>query len=444
MKSSNVYLISFILLALYSFQTSAIIYTIYHNKKDNNDNTLTKLSRIIHTIIISENLNLFIEHQPFLPFKINKSSKVTKYKKNKMFDSHLLRYLLDEQFSETDIKDIYIEAYLTTNQSNSFFPISRFSTIIFIEHNDINFIIELPSASLLAGWLPRTLILYLISTILISTLCFWLFKLTTKPLHYLKDIAKRISEEKKFTPVYIEDKGELKQTFDAFNNMQKRIVELLDERKVMIAALSHDLKTILTRFSLRMDFIENTTQHKKALSDIDYMNRYLNQLALYTKSEETFSLEYSAIKPMEIIAHLSQQFSSENFSIKYQDNPIKIYTDQILFERISQNIISNASRFSSTLDIKLIEDDQFITISFSDNGCGISDDNKTRVFTPYFSINKARTRNSAGSGLGFMIIKNFCDMLNGKVTLRDNKPQGLVVSIHLPKNPTDYKAPGQS
>ena len=297
------------------------------------------------------------------------------------------------------------------------------------------FALKAKASSVLTLWLSRIIVFYAVSSVLIVILAFWIFRVTTKPFLALQHASDALAKDGTFMPVSVQGPAKVRGAFEAFNAMQERVTGLLEERRRMIAALSHDLKTLLTRFSLRADYIEAEDQRAKAFSDIEAMNRTLDQMVMYARSEDSLKPTFTDVDLLKLLKETAQPFESESFSVMFDDfSPsLSLSSDPVILERIVQNIVSNASRFASALSIRVEERKDEVALVFSDNGCGIPDADKEHVFQPYYSADSARNKNKAGSGLGFMIIRNFTALLGGRVELSDNTPSGLVVGVILPQ-----------
>ena len=285
----------------------------------------------------------------------------------------------------------------------------------------------------------RILIFYLVTTLMIVFCVFYIIRTTTRPFLALNKAARKAVGDGSFNPVYIEQRGQetsqVRNAIDAFNHMQDKIAGLLHERRMMLAALSHDLKTILTRLTLRLDYIGDKNQRTKAQSDLIFIERYLNQMACFSRSEMIDELSMEGIDPVQSIAGISESYESADFKITFDtpdlDNMPHVYADRVAFERIVHNILSNAARYSSQIKISINEIRQAkqCVIDFADNGPGLKEEQKQSAFKPFFNDNAERDKSKSGSGLGFAIIANLAERMSMKVELLDNLPTGLTVRL---------------
>lgn len=443
-----------IVLLLFALQTIIIVIVVSNRAQQEERESSKKgeLSRIIiATILMDEqSLEIIESQQPFLdyayitPVDKNVLKELSGLSRAIIFEKYIreevskrLKILRTEGKYSQDNPDIEI-FWKTEPGQTPYAPMVLKDIITLIRTTDgqKSYALRIKASSVLGQWLPRIIIFYILSSLFIAVLSFWIFRATTKPFLALQKASEEIAKDGKFSPILLSGEGRIKSAFDAFNSMQRRVQLLLDERRKMIAALSHDLKTILTRFSLRMDYIEQEEQRNKAFDDIAYMNRYLDQMVMYAKSGDELKPENKLIDIPLLLKEVTHPFQSEKFLLVFKDLPdnLEVKSDPVFLERIVQNIVSNASRFADRMEIyaSLDQESKRVVLTFADNGCGMSEQERGAVFTPYYSTNSARSKNKAGTGLGFMIIHNFTTLLGGGIELLQNSPTGLVVKIYLP------------
>ncbi len=439
-----------LILLLFTVQTVVIVYAVHSNQsaQDTEQSTgkIGQISSIIETVLTLDEVSLgvMVSLQPFSDFNLVYPApegfldRFPSHRTARLLERHLQdRVSFDRSKEDTPDPVPVVHAYWTgEEQAESLPSLALRNLIIFVEDpkGGRTFILQSKAASVLTYWLSRIIVFYAVSSLLIVLLAFWIFRLTTKPFLALQKASEALAKDGSFIPVPVQGSGKVRDAFDAFNAMQERVTGLLEERRRMIAALSHDLKTLLTRFSLRADYIESELQRGKAFEDIGAMNRTLDQMVLYARSEDALKPALQEVDLPALLLQVVTPFEAEQFRVVWKDIPESLYisSDPVFLERIVQNIVSNASRYSTVLEISAARKGQEVHVVFADNGCGIPDAEKAEVFKPYYSADPARTKTKAGSGLGFMIIRNFTSLLGGRVELADHSPQGLIVRVILP------------
>ncbi|MCB1682218.1 MAG: HAMP domain-containing histidine kinase [Alphaproteobacteria bacterium] len=448
-----------LILVLFTVQTIVIVYAVHTNQNaqetEKETGKVAQISSIIETVLALDNVSLGVmaSLQPFSDFFLvypvpeGFMDQYPSYRTARLLQARL-QGQVEFQRSNEDTPDRMptVQAFWTSDAGeDSLPPLALRNLIIKVDDpvRERSFVLQAKATSVLTYWLSRIIVFYGVSSVLIVILGFWIFRVTTKPFLELQKASEALARDGTYVPVTVQGSGKLRDAFDAFNAMQKRVTGLLEERRRMIAALSHDLKTILTRFSLRVDYIDSGMQREKAFSDIAAMTRTLDQMVMYAKSEEALKPSLQDVALPILLKQAIGPFETPSFKIIWRDVPeeLSFVSDPVFLERIVQNIVSNASRYASILEISVHRDSNEVCLDFADNGSGIPDAEKEEVFTPYYSADSARTKNQAGSGLGFMIIRNFTLLLGGRVELEDHQPQGLIVRIILPVLDPEGSAP---
>jgi signal transduction histidine kinase len=442
-----------LILLLFTVQTIVIVYAVHSNQnaQDTEQSTgkIGQISSIIETVLTLDEVSLgvMVSLQPFSDFNLVYPApegfidRFPSHRTARLLERHLQdRVAFDRSKEDTPDPVPKVRAYWTgEEQAESLPSLALRNLIILVEDpkGGRSFILQSKAASVLTYWLSRIIVFYAVSSLLIVLLAFWIFRVTTKPFLALQKASEALAKDGSFIPVPVQGSGKVRDAFDAFNAMQERVTGLLEERRRMIAALSHDLKTILTRFSLRMDYIESEAQREKAFDDIGAMNRTLDQMVLYARSEDALRPSYQDVDFPALLRQVVLPFETEAFRVVLKGIPenLSFRSDPVFLERIIQNIVSNASRYAKTLEISAERKAKEVYLFFADDGCGIPDAEKSEVFKPYYSADASRSKNKAGSGLGFMIIRNFAHLLGGRVELADHSPQGLIVRVILPLPP---------
>lgn len=439
-----------LILLLFTVQTIVIVYAVHTNQNaqetEQTSGKISQISSIIETVLRLDNVSLTVMEslQPFSDFTLIYPApegfidRFPSHRTARLLESHLQdRVAFARSKEDTPDPVPVVQAFWTGEEAADTLPPMALRNLVILVDDKAGgrtFILQSRASAVLTYWLSRIIVFYAVSSLLIVVLAFWIFRVTTKPFLALQKASESLAKDGSFTPVPVKGSGKVRDAIDAFNTMQERVTGLLEERRRMIAALSHDLKTILTRFSLRMDYIESDSQREKAFDDIAAMNRTLDQMVLYARSEDALKPAYQEVDVTALLKNTVQPFETEQFRAVWKEFPesLPFSTDPVFLERIVQNVVSNASRYAKTLEISVERTGAEVHLVFADDGCGIPDAEKDAVFKPYYSADAARSKNKAGSGLGFMIIRNFANLLGGRVELADHQPQGLVVRVILP------------
>jgi len=220
-----------------------------------------------------------------------------------------------------------------------------------------------------------------------------------------------------------------------FNDMQLRIRGLFRERTQLLAAISHDLKTPITRLKLRAEQFENTSDYAKFVKDLDEMEHMLSSILTYagqTAREETrqiFDLEALLQTLCDDMQDAGKKVTFEGAEkrliVKGQMNGIR---------RSFANLIDNAIKYGNEASVKIIPKADKVTITITDKGAGIPEGNFDLAFKPFERLDHSRSANISGSGLGLAIVKETITAHHGDILLSNVAKGGLRVAVTLPLN----------
>ena len=244
-----------------------------------------------------------------------------------------------------------------------------------------------------------------------------------------EDFGKGI-DNKKFKPY---GSSEVRKAAIAFIKMKERIQRQISERTQMLAGVSHDLRTPLTRMKLQAAMMSDEQDKKDFLSDIDEMEKMLNGYLAFVRGEA--GEEYSDIDINAMLQSIIEKYKPQNVDIKYfsKAQGICVLGREQSLRRAINNVISNAIKYSEKILVKLEnQSDKKIIISIEDNGPGIPCDKREEVFKAFYRIEKSRNKETGGIGLGLAITKDIVTSHGGTIELKDSSLGGLLVEISIP------------
>ncbi|MCA6112133.1 ATP-binding protein [Bradyrhizobium cenepequi] len=282
----------------------------------------------------------------------------------------------------------------------------------------------------LGGPWMMTLLFMVISVTLLGL---WAARALTAPLSSFARAAESFSLDGAAAPLPERGPEEIRSVAKALNRMRERITGLIDDRTRMLAAISHDLRTPITRMRLRSEFIEDETHRSRMLDDLDQMRTMLESVLSFLRNDRR--LESMTLTDVASTLQLvTDQFSDMGHKVSY-DGPAHamatVRPDDL--HRSVTNLVENAVRFGAEATIRLRTADDRITIDVEDDGPGISDARKHDVLEPFMRGDDARNMNEAeGFGLGLSITNAIVLAHGGTLSLHDKQPHGLLVRIELP------------
>ena len=273
----------------------------------------------------------------------------------------------------------------------------------------------------------------LFAVISVTLLGLWAARALTAPLSSFAKAAENFSLNGAAAPLPERGPEEIRSVARALNRMRERITGLIDDRTKMLAAISHDLRTPITRMRLRSEFIEDETHRSRMLDDLDQMRSMLELVLSFLRNDR--KLESMTLADVASTLQLiTDQFGDIGRKVAY-DGPAHamatVRPDDL--HRSVTNLVENAVRFGAEATIRLRVSGDQLTIDVEDDGPGISDAQKQNMLEPFVRGDDARNMDEAtGFGLGLSIANAIVLAHGGTLSLHDRQPHGLIVRIQLP------------
>ncbi len=233
------------------------------------------------------------------------------------------------------------------------------------------------------------------------------------------------------SPTISETSGpsEVRQASKVFNQMQARLKQQMEERNHFLAAVSHDLRTPLTRLKLRAEKIGRPDLQSGVRNDINEMAEIIDTTLGYLRGDE--QLEATYLLDIGALVHSLAEDAGDVITVSGNAHPIRL--QPLSTRRCLNNLIENALRYGERAVITISETDDEIVIAIHDEGPGIPEDKLETVFTPFYRIDASRSRHTGGIGLGLSIAKDMAKKQGGDITLKNAPEGGLVAMLALPK-----------
>jgi signal transduction histidine kinase len=281
--------------------------------------------------------------------------------------------------------------------------------------------------------LPPSLFLTLALLVLILVLALYVAaRSITRPLSELADAADSIGRDAR--PAQLKERGarELQHAARAFNTMQDRLHRYLDSRSRVLAAMSHDLKTPLTRLRLQVETLVEPSLQARIGRELDEMESMVHQaLALFRgldDGEASVPVDLNAL-----LATVREEFTGMGGAVTVTGSAREPFVGKPqALKRCVTNLVANAIKFGSRADIVLTDGTE-LTIRVRDQGPGIPAAELERVFEPFYRVESSRNRDSGGTGLGLAIARDVAQAHGGSLTLHNVPSGGLEALLTLPR-----------
>ncbi|WP_321528720.1 ATP-binding protein [Sedimenticola selenatireducens] len=285
----------------------------------------------------------------------------------------------------------------------------------------------------MTAWPLRVILALGLVLITLGLVAFLAVRWITSPLAYLADSARALGQDLQRPPLEEEGPEEVRSTLRAFNTMQAQIRKFVDERSRFLAAISHDLKTPITRLRLRSGLLEDTELQAKFERDLNDMEE-LVQGTLEFMRDETGNERKQALDINDLLETMQIDGEEAGAKITLTGRAQSVfYCHPVSLRRMINNLVDNALKYGGQADIQVEDSKEHLKISITDAGTGIPEPQIEQVFEPYTRLDNSRSKKTGGTGLGLTIAKNIAVAHGGTLTLRNRKAGGLQAIIMLPR-----------
>lgn len=224
---------------------------------------------------------------------------------------------------------------------------------------------------------------------------------------------------------------EVRRAGNAFIEMKRRVERSIGERTTMLNGVSHDLRTILTRFRLSLALMERSSEIEALEKDVDEMSRMLEDYLAFARGDAGETAVETDIRSLleELKSDAERQGHQTELTV-IGDPLVVIRPDA--FRRLLTNLVSNAARYGDRIAIRATHDARYLIVMVDDDGPGIPPDQREDVFRPFFRLDEARNVDGGGTGLGLAIARDIARAHGGDIMLTDSPLGGLRATVRLP------------
>ncbi|EJL87742.1 signal transduction histidine kinase [Herbaspirillum sp. CF444] len=284
----------------------------------------------------------------------------------------------------------------------------------------------------LSPWLPLVLALQLI----VLAACCWLaVRLATRPLHALAVAADALGPDLKAARLSEDGPSEVARASKAFNAMQDRIATYMAERMQILASISHDLQTPITRMRLRVDVMDDDPQHAKLQQDLQEMENLVKEGVAYARTLHGAAEAPIRIDPDALLDSLMCDYVDAGSEVTLDGSiGAALVTRPQALRRILGNLIDNALKYGGSARIVATAlPGGPVTICVRDRGPGIPPGLLEAVFQPFYRVEESRNRQTGGTGLGLAIARQLALAMDASLSLHNLAEGGLEARLSLPK-----------
>jgi len=290
---------------------------------------------------------------------------------------------------------------------------------------------ELAQAATPLPW--RLALTLAVLSIAVLVLSFVAVRWVTRPLHLLADAAEALGKDINRPALPEEGPLEIQQAARAFNTMQTRLSRFIEDRTRILAAMSHDLKTPITRMRLRADLLDDEELRQRFEADLKEMESMVTHTLEFMRGLGGNEAR-QAVDVMALLESLQSDNETMGRTMHVEGQAGAPYVAVVsLLKRCLGNLIDNAVLYGNAVTVKVEDTPQCLTLRVLDEGPGIPQGELEKVFEPFHRLEGSRSRETGGTGLGLTIARNIAQTHGGDITLRNRPGRGLEAVLTLPR-----------
>lgn len=273
------------------------------------------------------------------------------------------------------------------------------------------------------------------SSVILLTVAIMFLRNQIRPIVKLSEAADEFGKGRPVPPDF-RPRGarEVRQAALAFLEMRERIMTHVEQRTTMLAGVSHDLRTILTRFKLQLAFLQDSPEVRALRFDVDEMQQMLEDYLAFSKGDGGEEARPSSLKEMlrEVVEEVQILGVDISFKMRRRKKDIVLPLKRHAFKRAITNLVSNASRYGTCVVIRAATERRWVRIEVDDDGPGIPEHERENVFRPFYRIDSSRNQDCGNTGLGLAIARDIARSHGGDITLGESSMGGLRAIISVP------------
>ena len=277
-------------------------------------------------------------------------------------------------------------------------------------------------------------ILWLIgSSIILMAVSIMFMRNQIRPIRRLAVAADKFGKGQDVAKFKLEGAWEVRQAARAFLDMRDRIRRQIEQRTAMLAGVSHDLRTPLTRIKLQLAMMKNVPEVDNLRRDMDEMEKMLEGYLTFARgggNEETGRVDIKSV--LERIVGNSKRQQGSVVEACYEGRLLLLMARPVAVERALTNIVNNACKYAKNVWVDAHEQPEAVEIFIDDDGPGIPEEQRDEVFKPFYRLEKSRNPKTGGLGLGLSIAQDIIHGHGGEIFLEKSNHGGLKVVIRLP------------
>ena len=340
-------------------------------------------------------------------------------------------YSGERKFSPMD-RSLRRELKSVFGNNNYWFNTSNFKSAVEIKIRSGSDVIEflVPKEMVSTSSIRLFVLWTTLPSIVLIIIALIFLKNQTKPLVKLAKAAERFGKGDYVNDFRASGSQEIRKAAFEFDRMAKRINRHLNQRAEMLSGISHDLRTPLTRLKLQLAMLKQKEVSDKMSKDIDEMEKMLNDYLQFAKTQSQENTKIVDVN--NLLNELKNEFNNDNLSFVNKNKVVELKGRPLALKRSFGNIIQNGLTYGNKVYVDIQKGAKRVLVTIEDDGPGIPEDQYKNIFKPFFRLDKSRSLNHSGVGLGLAIVEDIINSHGGNIQLGKSIYKGLQVKIYLP------------
>ena len=284
---------------------------------------------------------------------------------------------------------------------------------------------------LLTPWQTRILIWFGVSLVALLPVAYLFARRISRPIAAFAEAAERLGRDPGAPPLKLRGPAEVKIAETAFNEMQDRLRRYVHDRTAMVGAVAHDLRTPLTRLRFRVESLPEPARAKMA-ADIEQMDAMISATMAFVR-DASQPAERTRLELSSLVQSIADEMAETGADVEAEPGQqVVVDGDPVALRRLVTNLIDNAVKFGGSARARVYADEASAVIEVDDEGPGVSDLDRERVFEPFVRIEPSRNRDTGGAGLGLAVVRSVARAHGGDASLENRPEGGLRATARLP------------
>jgi signal transduction histidine kinase len=280
-------------------------------------------------------------------------------------------------------------------------------------------------------WQQRIILGFVLTTLALTPIAYLLARRLASPIAQFARAAERLGRDPGAPPLVIRGPVEVGIAVRAFNDMQSRLARYVEDRTAMVGAIAHDLRTPLTRMRFRAEATPEELRGKLA-ADIAEMEAMVTGVMAFVR-DATRSAERTPLELSSLLESLADDMSETGLDVTVERaERVVLEGDPLALKRLFQNLLDNAIKFGGAARVRVFRDDGFAMVEIEDDGPGLPEAERDRVFEPFYRRESSRSRETGGIGLGLAVVRSIARAHGGDTALDAAPGGGLIARVKLP------------